>query len=106
MNTGRTLQELAVEIDRQSKSKRDFVASASAMKMINGYGALDSLTANRFEPHRRDTADIGSFGMTDLFHRQLGDAVGIPAKYYDHMRAADPELLSHNVNHWLQREES
>jgi hypothetical protein len=40
--------------------------------------------------------------MTELFHRQLADAVGIPTKYYDRLRRKDErELLSLNVNRLL-----
>jgi len=46
------------------------------------------------------------FGVTDLFHRQLGAALGIPAKYYDKMRAEAPALLADNTNHWLAARDS
>ena len=36
MKTGRTLQELASELDRQTKAKRDFLISSMAMKMEDG----------------------------------------------------------------------
>ena len=42
-----------------------------------------------------------SFGMTGLFHRQLGSTLGIPAKYYDRLRSELPFLLASNVNGWL-----
>lgn len=40
-------------------------------------------------------------GTTELFHRQMGSALNIPAKYYDLMRKEKPELLAENVNTWL-----
>jgi hypothetical protein len=36
MKTGKTLQELALELDRQSKAKRDFIVSTGAMRMEDG----------------------------------------------------------------------
>jgi hypothetical protein len=42
MKLGRTLQELALELDRQSKAKRDFIVSTDAMQMEDG-AALFSL---------------------------------------------------------------
>ena len=42
-----------------------------------------------------------SFGTTDLFHRQMGGTLGIPAKYYDQMRRQKPALLAENVNAWF-----
>ena len=41
------------------------------------------------------------FGTTDLFHRQVGSALNIPAKYYDLMRLQKPDLLAENVNAWF-----
>ena len=47
------------------------------------------------------------FGTTDLFHRQIGSTLGIPAKYYDQMRKLKPDLLAENVNAWFaDREQS
>jgi hypothetical protein len=50
--------------------------------------------------------DEPTFAATDLFHRQLGTVLGIPAKYYQKMRADYPELLARNVNAWLGRDGS
>lgn len=88
MNSGKTLQELAVEIERQAKSKRDFIAPTM------------SLTLDR-EAKRINLEGIGDFSPTDLFHRQIGDRLSIPAKYYDFCRDRAPGLLADNVNHWL-----
>ena len=45
--------------------------------------------------------EVTPYNMTDLFHRQLGASLGIPAKYYDKMREDYPELLAQNVNGWF-----
>ena len=51
--------------------------------------------------------DAEVLGTTDLFHRQVGSALNIPAKYYDLMRTQKPELLAANVNSWLsERDQS
>lgn len=92
MKTGRTLQELAIELDRQRQVKRDFVINTTAMRMGSDADVFDLI---------RSDSESEQFGMTDLFHRQLGAALGIPAKYYDKMQAEYPELLSHNVNGWF-----
>ena len=47
------------------------------------------------------TGETEVLGTTDLFHRQIGNALSIPAKYYDMMRAEKPELLAENVNAWF-----
>jgi hypothetical protein len=107
MKTGRTLQQLAVELDRQNKTKRDFVVDGASMRMEDG-AELFSLCCPPESDMREQRASVAvePFGMTDLFHRQLGAAYGIPAKYYDKMRVEYPELLTRNVNGWLGKSES
>ncbi len=96
MKTGRTPQELAVELQRQAAAKRDFVVDSAAMFMEQG-ADMFSLT----RPLESGMRDVKPFAMTELFHRQLGEALGIPAKYYDKMRGEFPGLLVRNVNGWL-----
>lgn len=99
MRTGKTLVELAQEITRQSEARHDYIAPTQKLNMT-------------------DTADLGMISGSDevpvqdvfvvnqLAHRQLGEHVGIPAKYYDRMRTEAPELLAHNVNTWFAKEPS
>jgi len=101
MKTGRTLQDLAIELDRQAAAKRDFVVTSDAMQMEDG--------AELFSLHRpleSGMREVTPFTMSDLFHRQLGASLGIPAKYYDKMRSDYPELLTRNVNGWFGHEQS
>ena len=101
MKTGRTLQDLAVELDRQAVARRDFVVTSDAMQMEDG--------AELFSLHRpleSGMREVTPFTMSDLFHRQLGASLGIPAKYYDKMREEYPELLTRNVNGWFGHEPS
>ena len=123
MKTGRTLQDLAAELDRQAKSKRDFIVSTESMLMEDGAELfslsrpLDSGLVATQKPRcclamqpgmreQRASVAMESFGMTDLFHRQLGSSLGIPAKYYDKMRTEQPDLLAYNVNRWFEHEPS
>lgn len=101
MKTGRTLQELALELDHQAAAKRDFIVSTEAMQMEDG-AELFSLT----RPLDSGMREVEPFNMSDLFHRQLGASLGIPAKYYDKMRSDYPELLTQNVNGWFGHEPS
>jgi hypothetical protein len=98
MKTGMTLRELAVELQRQAKSKRDFIVDSAAMHMEDG-AELFSLT----RPLPGGMRNVEPFAMTELFHRQLGTYLGIPARYYDKMQAEIPDLLAKNVNGWLGR---
>ena len=97
MKTGRTLQDLALELDRQLEAKRDFVVGTQSMDITEA--------ADRFRLLPDNEPEL-AFGMSDLFHRQMGASLGIPAKYYDKMREDYPALLARNVNGWFGREPS
>lgn len=101
MKTGKTLQELAIELNRQAKAKRDFIVSSDSMFMEDGAG-LFSLS----RPLESGIREVEPFEMTDLFHRQIGTRLKIPAVYYDKMREVFPELLTANVNGWLGKQGS
>lgn len=99
MKQGRTLQEVAAELARQRSSKRDFMVESASVHMSEDGGNITLLGGEDYELHER-------FGMTELFHRQIGSALGIPAKYYDKLRSELPSLLAANVNGWLENRES
>ena len=96
MKTGRPLNEVMMELNRQNQRKKDYIGSVQALRL--------------FEDGQ--TFEIGSmsgaqqFGTTRLFHRQVASALGIPAKYYDIMQSQKPELLAQNVNAWLSDREN
>ena len=94
MKTGINLQELATELDRQNKAKRDFVVNTGNM------GVSREVDLFHLMP---DEGDNMSFGMTELFHRQMGEVLQIPAKFYKKLQTDHTELLSMNVNGLLQR---
>ena len=93
MKAGRTLQELAIELDRQTAAKRDYIVNTGRMGLTG--------EAESFMLYPEDAQPI-RFDMSGLFERQLGAALGIPAKYYDKMRAEYPALLSKNINGWFE----
>ena len=90
MKTGRTLTEMAQALEMQQALKKDYVADTRALEMTDaGQLAISGSSAQPFD-------------LTPHAHRQIGDRIGIPAKYYDRMRIEAPELLQMNVNHWFQ----
>lgn len=97
MKQGKSLVDLAREIERQAQSKRDFVAPNTQLGVhVEGDGRL--ALAIRDEP---EAQPIVTGIINKVAHRQLGDHLDIPARYYDHMLERDPELLAINVNRWL-----
>ena len=98
MKQGKALPEVLAELQRQNKIKLDYVAPAQAFH-------LEDDGETFILKHNDGTRK--AFNTTDLFHRQIGSTLEIPAKYYDAMRKKKPELLARNVNAWFgDREQS
>lgn len=97
MKAGRPLPEVLIELKRQQEAKRDYISPAFSMSFD---GDSSALVLDHIGPK-----DSMSFGMTDLFHRQIGTALSIPARYYDLMKREKPDLLAQNVNSWLATRE-
>lgn len=95
MKQGKTPAQMLEELKRQSREKRDFIVPSQSMVMAGDGQEII------MEGKGNDAYD-SRFGMTDLFHRQLGTALKIGAPYYDLMRKEKPELLAENVNAWLK----
>src|SRR5262245_16740134 len=100
MKQGRTIQQLAEEIARQSASKRDYIADTRklSLRALNGGGAE--------YPHANVILDgvNGGMGLRPTAHAQLSEALRIPKPYYDRMLADAPDLLAKNVNEWFARQ--
>lgn len=90
MKTGRTLTELAQELERQVNSRKDYIAPQGRIeaKVIEGEVMLDGVNG---EPR----------AITPFAHKQLADHLSIPARYYDRMKVEQPALLADNLNTWL-----
>ena len=79
MKQGRALPEVLAELQYQNNMKRDYIAPAQALRLSEDGGSI-ILDNNDAEE---------AFGATDLFHRQVGAALNIPAKYYDLMKSQE-----------------
>lgn len=89
MKTGKTLSELAAELDRQNNNKRDLVAPSPLITVTSNGTSKMSLGSD-------------TFGVNDSAHEQIAARLNIPKKYYDRMRLESPALLDQNINHWLK----
>jgi hypothetical protein len=94
-----TLAELAEELLRQQETKRDYVVDTRRMTFSSypqpgerGGSYLSWDTADEIE---------GGF-VKERAHRQIGERVGIPRRYYTRMQQEAPGLLDANVGHWLR----
>lgn len=105
MKTGRSITDLAKEIERQQGAKKDYIVGVNALSMENSFG--DPLTGDgaNIEPKLVLKNGVTThLPITPLAHRQIGERIGIPAKYYDRMLQDAPSLLAANVNHWFKSE--
>lgn len=94
MKTGRTLQQLAAELDRQNKAKRDFLVDTRELTLLtakdeDGKGGTSELHVPN---------GVGEFPVLTQAHRQISSRLDIPAKFYERIRGDHPALLDHNVN--------
>jgi hypothetical protein len=122
MKAGRSLTDLAAEIERQASSKRDFLAATQALTMQvdqeaqQDFQRLMSQPVGRRETHSAPTLAQSpvriqipangdgpmTFGVRNLAHQQIAQKLAIPQKYYERMAVEAPDLLASNVNHWLR----
>ena len=92
MKAGRSLSELAAELERQQQSKKDYVAATRRMSMR-------ALTVGKDTPHAKVILEgvNGGMPLRPIAHQQLAGSLGIPKVYYDRMLAEAPELLCKTV---------
>lgn len=90
MNTGRSLQEIAAELQRQVDTRKDFIAPQAKLdaKVVEGEVVLDGLNGDPLK-------------INEYAHKQVADHLSIPTRYYDRMRTEQPQLLAENINTWL-----
>lgn len=96
MKTGKTLVELATEIQRRADNKKDLVANTSNLTMQ--YGA-----ARDGNPIKLWVGNDLGYEINGIAHDQIGQHLEIPSKYYDKMLTEAPGLLASNVNEWFRK---
>jgi hypothetical protein len=91
MFQGRSLVELAQELERQKETKKDYIAPTKMLEVEpqDKGGVMMKMGDQRL-------------GITNLAHNQIRDFTKIPANYYNLMMDKAPDLLARNVNHWFQ----
>ncbi len=93
MKTGKSIVELAQEIERQRDTKHDYIVESTAATMTPDASKilLDC---------------TGEFGITQHAKRQLAAKLDIPVSYFDRLATNHPDLLATNVNELFKREPS
>lgn len=98
MKSGRSLVNLAQELERQLTTKRDLVVPSSLLQCRTDEGGDLKLI---IDARQGD----GEYGVTELARRQLAEKLKIPFTYFERMRTEQPALLDRNVNTWLQSDD-
>jgi len=86
------LVDLAKEIQRQSVSKKDYIADSPALKAAV---VDDDVTVQ---------VNGKPLPLTPYAHGQLADKIGMPRKWYEKLRSDHPDLLANDVGQMFQRE--
>ena len=80
MRSGKTLVELAQEIQRQAGMKADYVAP------------VQSLSVHTDDSTSLDVEGYGRYAITPVTHRQISSHLGIPAEFYDRLHVGATDL--------------
>lgn len=89
MKAGRSLSDLAAEIQRQHEAKHDYIADTRKIVIMDDATMAIDVDGARALP------------ITDIAHGQIAEHVKIPKPYYDRMVREAPALLATNVNTWF-----
>lgn len=93
MKTGKTLIELAQELERQQNSKRDFVVDTRKLEMQSDMNGSDLV----IHGNPSDVTEL-ALNVREHAHNQISSRLKIPAVYYNRLRKEYPTLLDMNVN--------
>jgi hypothetical protein len=87
MKQGRTLVELAQELERRRESKHDYIARGEALHMYSPHSIAIT------------NGETKTLQLNTLAKEQLASRLNIPKKYYDYLETEHPDLLVKNVNY-------
>ena len=114
MKQGRSLVELAKELERLEGAKRDFVADTRQLR-VAPIASLDAVVDKTERIERQNAAALNMIientNAEDLFcpvnnhaMNQIGSRLGIPKKYVDKLAEKHPDILAYNINELFERE--
>jgi hypothetical protein len=107
MKLGRTIMEMAAELNRQEDVKRDFIADSKELKLTSTSGKTETVETEEGEIRKQHQSTIeiagqGEFAVNHHTHSQIAAKLAIPLPYYRKMQTERPDLLDQNVNSWLR----
>jgi hypothetical protein len=107
MKQGRTLQDLATELDRQKEAKRDFIVDTRQAQVVPvEHQEKNAKWLNMILPVATENGETKAeqFEMNPHALRQVGQRLKIPAKFVDRLASDYPDMLAYNINGLFSRE--
>ncbi len=95
MKQGRTIIQLAQELERQRMARKDYIADTRNLEVETVAGKT------RVTLGMDDNSE--TFLVNELVHKQFADRLQIPQRYYNKMRTEYPRLLDKNINSWFNQ---
>lgn len=99
MKTGKSLRELAGEIESQRDRKVDFTATTPDIQVV----ANTNEQTKKALPILFDVNSVGKFPVKELALTQVAEHTKIPVTYARKMAEEAPQLLADNINVWFQQ---
>ena len=103
MKQGRTLVDLATELERQSNAKRDFVADTRSLA-VRPFCEDDKTNFPLVSSNLIMQINGEDMAVDRHSVRQIGGKLKIPAKYVDRLAQDHPDMLAYNINGLFSRE--
>ncbi|CQR69968.1 hypothetical protein SOV_52440 [Sporomusa ovata DSM 2662] len=96
MKQGKSIIQLAQELERQRQARKDFIADTRSLQV--------QTDVSRSQLRIKLDQAEENFWLNELAHKQLAERLQIPQKYYNKMRFEYPALLDENINSWLEKQ--
>jgi len=94
MKQGKSLVELATEIERQAKTKQDFVVGTGALSVTVASPSNGREARLAIEGH-------GDFAIRPIAHDQIATRLKVPSVYYDRLLEEQPDEWARHVTERL-----
>ena len=98
MKTGRSLKDLAIEVERQHENKVDLLVGTRNMAVSEQESPRQALLSVMEGPSDQGFTDLP---MSDVALQQLCGLTKIPIQYARRMLVDTPDLFADNANAWL-----
>lgn len=92
MYKGRSINDLASELQRQLDTKADFVVDTRELSMVT------ERIGDEWFPTMMEIDGIDKFSVTDYCHGQIASRLQVPKPFYDRLRGNHKPLLDITVN--------